>query len=242
MTDQDRMGAIADTLVADEALQAQEVALAGEGGLEKANALYRRSIGASDPDGEQPSGEEGDAAESLPDIGPSPDGEWTFDRPEVVSHQFAMMEAEFGDLATDLRDDWGADAGQNMKFAAAASREFETHYPEIVETITRRGAVTDPLVVELLAVLGRQWAETPGDPATVKLFPGRDGHEQETNMNEIDADSFDEKTTELMNQQDQATAAHDDAKAQRIERQLRQMFVRRYGTGPAIGSSGGPTA
>ena len=173
MTDQDRMGAIADTLVADEALQAQEVALAGEGGLEKANALYRRSIGASDPDGEQPSGEEGDAAESLPDIGPSPDGEWTFDRPEVVSHQFAMMEAEFGDLATDLRDDWGADAGQNMKFAAAASREFETHYPEIVETITRRA--TDKIryqVVFMAAVRAPKGRARSGYQGTHGLAAG----------------------------------------------------------------------
>ena len=147
--------------------------------------------------------------------------------------------SSFGELATDLRSEWGPDAGQNLQFAAAASREFEAQYPEIVSTINRRGAATDPLVVELLAVLGRQWAETPGDPSTVRLFPGM--NEQETNMNEINADGFDEKVEILMDESEQAAVAGNLNKRDRIEREIRALFVKRHGTAPAVGSSGGPT-
>ena len=234
MSDQDT-----GEIVQSEAEAAIDHAYHVENDPAKANALYQKLIGSADREGEQAlvGSDEGDGAESLPDIGPSPDGEWTFDRPEVVAHQFKMMEASFGELATDLRDDWGADAGRNMEFAAAASREFETHYPEIISTVTARGAANDPLVVELLAVLGRQWAETPGDPSTVRLFPNTDGHEQETAMNETNID-FDEKVETLMNEQDQAQQAGNIAKRDRIERQLRGLFVRKYGTGPAVGEGG----
>ena len=44
-----------------------------------------------------------------------------------------------------------------------------------------------------------------------------------------------------MTEQEKAQAAGNLAKASRIERELRALFVRRYGTDPAVGSSGGPT-
>ena len=60
-------------------------------------------------------------------------------------------------------------------------------------------------------------------------------------MSEID-DTFDEKADELLTEQDQALQEGNIAKANRLEREIRAMFVRRHGTAPAIGSSGGPTA
>ena len=231
---------------ASDALQEQVEEAQRSGDTAKANELYQKQLGneaALVPavvgvDAETDSA--GD--ETLPAVGPPPEGEWTFARPEVVAHQFAMMEADFGELATELRSEWGADAGRNLEFAFAASREFEAHYPEVVSTLARRGAGADPLIVELLAVLGRQWAETPGDPMTVRLFPNADGHGQERNMSEIDAENFDEKTEALMGEEAEARAAGNFGKSKRLEREIRALFVKKYGTGPVVGSSGGPPA
>ena len=218
------------------------------GNMGRANDLYQRqlALAAGVPAVSQepsPSGEADSAdGESLPALGPSPDGEWTFARPEVVAHQFAMMEADFGELATDLKSEWGADAGRNLEFALATSLEFETHYPELVATVARRGAGADPLIVELLAQLGRQWAETPGDPTTVRLFPNADGHGQERNMSEINKGDFDERADALMDEEKQARASGNLGKSERLEREIRALFVRQYGSGPVVGTSGGPTA
>ncbi len=222
--------------------QIEQAQVAGDDAL--AQRLYLRQQGA-DTGEPGDTGEQGDdvgpaEATEPSDIGPVPDGDWTFDRPEVVDHQFAIMKSEFGELATDLRSDWGVDAGRNLEFALATVKQFESHYPELIQTVEARGARNDPLVVELLAVLGRQWASTPGDPTTVKLFPGTGDNEQERTM-EIEAD-FDEKTDELMTQQEQAQVEGNLGKVNRLEREIRARFVKRYGTGAAIGSSGGPTA
>ncbi len=61
-------------------------------------------------------------------------------------------------------------------------------------------------------------------------------------MSDIGDDSFDEKTDDLMTQQELAQVEGNLGKVNRLERELRARFVRRYGTGPAVGSSGGPTA
>ena len=135
---------------------------------ERAQALYLKSQDVAET---EDATDPGDAIESLPDIGPVPDGEWVFSRPEVVDYQFRLMEAAFGDLATDLQSEWGADAGRNLEFALAASREFETHYPDILSVIESRGAGYAPLIIEILAVLGRQWAESPGAPTPLRVFP-----------------------------------------------------------------------
>ena len=231
-----------------DALEAQIQEARDAGDDAKAQALYQQQQGTEDAFGLEPvpavSDADADSAgdESLPAVGPPPEGEWTFARPEVVAHQFAMMEADFGELATELRSEWGADAGRNLEFAFAASREFEAHYPEVVSTIERRGAGADPLIVELLAVLGRQWAETPGDPMTVRLFPNADGHGEERNMSEAGDDAFDEKTDALMDEAAAARAAGNLGKSKRLERQIRGLFIRKYGTGAVVGSSGGPTS
>ena len=61
-------------------------------------------------------------------------------------------------------------------------------------------------------------------------------------MTESDSVDFDELSETLFAEQEEATHNGNIAKAQRIEKQIRSMFVKRYGTGPAVGSSGGPTA
>ena len=128
---------MSDTTEMIEADLADQEAAETAGDTALANRLYRESMGVDAEVGPAPE-DEGAAAES--DIGPPPDGEWTFDRPEVVDHQFAIMESHFGDLATDLRSEWGADAGLNLQLAQAAAQQFEEHYPELDYTIRKHGA------------------------------------------------------------------------------------------------------
>ncbi len=81
-----------------------------------------------------------------------------------------------------------------------------------------------------------------GDPASISTTPTRSEAKQMTNTNEIDTDSFDEQTTDLMNEAAQARLTGGHAKARRLQKQIDAMFVAQYGTDPAVGSSGGRTA
>ena len=237
------VGDICDTLVDDHQQDAIEEAQAA-GDDAEAQRLYRIQQGVEDPFGLEPLPEvpakapddtNADGSASLPDIGPRPDGEWTFDRPDVVNHQFAVMEAAFGDLATELRSEWGADAGTNLMFGAYAAREFEKHFPEVIQTIENRGAGDDPLIVEILAVLGRQWAETPGDPRTVRLFPNGQGMEKSmTNTGNVQA-----QIDALEDQIDQATAQNDSIKAQELYTQQQGLYRQLPGGTDSIVGRGG---
>ncbi len=60
-------------------------------------------------------------------------------------------------------------------------------------------------------------------------------------MSDINTDSFNEKTDQLMTEESQARAQGNFGKSKRLQREIRAMFVRQYGTEPATGSSGGPT-
>ena len=61
-------------------------------------------------------------------------------------------------------------------------------------------------------------------------------------MGESNDDNFDEGVDTLLIQQEQAQVEGNLATVDRIEKELRARFVKRYGTGAAVGSSGGPTA
>ncbi len=61
-------------------------------------------------------------------------------------------------------------------------------------------------------------------------------------MSNIDPDTGDEQTTDLMNEATQARVTGNLAKARRLQKQIDAMFVAQYGTDPAVGSSGGRTA
>ena len=237
-----------------DALQGQIEEAQAAGDQEKAQALYQQQQGTADADspGPAPAAPDGegdpsdadtddDAAGSLSAVGAPPDGEWTFGRPEVVDHQFALMEAAFGELATDLKSEWGADSGRNLEFAAAASREFEANYPEIVSVVNKHGGTNDPLIVELLAVLGRQWAETPGDPGTVRLFPNAGGTEtRQPNMADNTATKdIEERIRDIGDQIDKAKARQDTTRANSLYQETLALDARLPGgRGPIVGSGG----
>ena len=61
-------------------------------------------------------------------------------------------------------------------------------------------------------------------------------------MSETSIDNFDERTEELMIAQESAQMAGELGKVNRLEGELRKLFERRYGTAPAVGTAGGPTA
>ena len=53
---------------------------------------------------------------------------------------------------------------------------------------------------------------------------------------------LDKEADGLMVDKEQAQVEGNTSKVTRLERELRALFVRKYGTGAAVGSSGGPTA
>ena len=238
-----------DSVDTADALQVQIDAAKAAGNNELAQALYQKQQGTDDPygreapdGGDDPSDADTDdgVADSLSAVGSPPDGEWTFDRPEVVDHQFALMEAAFGELATDLKSEWGADSGLNLEFAAAASREFEANYPELTSVLDKRGGTNDPLIIEMLAVMGREWAETPGDPGTVRLFPNTGGHEQETTMS--NTNDIQSQIRDMEKAMDRAEVEGDREERSRLFRAQQELYRRLPGGGdPVVGSSGGPT-
>ena len=57
-------------------------------------------------------------------------------------------------------------------------------------------------------------------------------------MSDIDPDTFEEQTTDLMNEAGQARATGHLAKARRLQKQIDAMFAKRYGDEPIVGSGG----
>ena len=150
------------------------------------------------------------------------------------------MEADYGDLASDLRSEWGADAGLNFRFAEAAAQKMEREWPELIETVTRLGAANDPLIVELLAVAGRQWAEVPGDPdSVVRLFPTGDHGQETTTMESTMTGTVQAKIDELEDEIDAAQARNDTTKAQLLFEKQQNLYRRLPGGDePVVGSGG----
>ena len=111
-----------------------------------------------------------DPLEKMRALPAPPDGPWDFGRPEVVRHQFKIMEATFGEPATKLKNEWGRDGSTNMQFAKATAVKLEAAYPGIDAVIRKYGAQNDPLVIDAFAMMGRYDAATVGDPATVQPF------------------------------------------------------------------------
>ena len=57
-------------------------------------------------------------------------------------------------------------------------------------------------------------------------------------MSEADDDAFDEKADALMSEETQARATGDLGKANRLQREIRSLFVRRYGNESIVGEGG----
>ena len=120
---------------------------------------------------------------------------------------------------------------------------MEREWPELIETVTRRGAANDPLIVELLAVVGRQWAEVPGDPdSVVRLFPSGD-HGQETSMESGMGGSIQARIDALDDEIQTAQNRNDTTKAQALYEKQQSLYRQQPGgRDPVAGVIGGPNA
>ena len=136
-----------------------------------------------------------------------------------------------------LEAEWpGTEYDQNVEFGNAALRAISGS-AKALRVLEAVGVADHPDLVRFIASAGRLMAGVPGDPTSIPTITNEDRH-----MTDIDPAAFDEQTEALMSEQEEAGLQGNFAKRDRIERDLRALFVKRYGTGPAIGSSGGPTA
>ena len=218
---------------AADALQSEIDEAQAAGDIGKANELYQRQIGtvpvpaASGAEGDDFAADPSDSAggELLPAETATPPPMST----ELVDQVLGVYGDEDADEVAELRREWpGTEMGQNLGYVKWFLDEYVPPY--LIERVP-----DDIDLLRLGAAVGRELFHRHHLDAGERSEGGR-------NMHEIDADNFDERADNLMNEEAQARAAGNLGKASRLEREIRALFVKRYGTGPAVGSSGGPTA
>ena len=114
------------------------------------------------------------------------------------------------------------------------ARAFSEAHPDISQILETVGLADHPGLVLVAAMLGRRYATRAGDPAEITTQKGS----QTMTTPSIDPDTFDEQTTDLMNEAAQARATGEHAKARRLQKQIDAMFAKRYGDEPIVGSRG----
>ncbi len=134
----------------------------------------------------------------------------------------------------ELKAHWGSDLPANLGYA----RAFSEAHPDISQILETVGLADHPGLVLVAAMLGRRYATRRHDPAEITTQKGS----QTMTTPSIDPDTFDEQTTDLMNEATQARATGNLAKSRRLQKQIDAMFVAQYGTDPEVGSSGVATA
>ena len=238
----------------DAALEAQHEALYGEGDVEKAQRLYSESIGNVDPFGTEvavpapvdapqeapakPESRDLTIATMADDVTVTITGEMDFaGNPEHVTQALEAMAwwdqdedgNSNGDRVETLKAKWGSDMGANLAFYQA----FALAHPEINEILTAAGFGDHPVIIEVGAALGRKYATHAGDPS--RITTQKSGAKMVAEMDQVD---FDAKTEALQNQQLDAQARGNTAEAEKIDREIRRLFVQRYGTDPIVGEGG----
>lgn len=137
------------------------------------------------------------------------------------------------DYAKTLWAKWGSDVRPNLAFARAF---LETH-PEILDALSitpGNGEYCDhPRLIEVGAILGRLYASTPGNPATVK-----DGREVRTAPSPETRDGLTAEISGLNAKIDAALSRCDLDEAQRLSDLQVQLLAKRDGNRPAVGRGG----
>ena len=137
-----------------------------------------------------------------------------------------------------LRREWpGEDYERNVEMAVAALVTVPGwwDYQRVLEAA---GVADHPAIIRYLAGSGRLRASVPGDPATIPTITNTTS---EAKMKQIDPDTFDERSTQLMEEASQARATGNRGKANRLQREIDALFKSQYGDEAAVGTSGGPT-
>ena len=212
-----------------DALESEIEAAQQAGDHERANALYRRQQGVEVAEQALVAGDEG----VDPDHTEGDEGLAETSTPPPISAELADQLLEVyseyeADEVAELRREWhGTEMTANFGYIKWFLDEYVP--PHLIEEVPDNIAL-----LRLGAAVGRELFHRHHADAGERSEGAR-------NMHEIDASNFDEKTDDLMTAADAARAAGNLAKADRLEREIRALFVKRYGTGPAVGSSGGPT-
>ena len=204
-----------------DALDTQIAAARAADDTEEVQRLYQEQMGATDAEGDE--GQAPAVGEtSLSDAVPPPVST------ELVDQVLGAYGEEDAEEVAALRQEWpGTEMSANLGYVKFLLDEYvPTHLIEQVPD--------DIALLRLGAALGRE------------LFHRHHANagqhsEGPRNMSEINTDSFNEKTDQLMTEESQARAQGNLGKSKRLQREIRAMFVRQYGTDAAVGSSGGPT-
>ena len=142
-----------------------------------------------------------------------------------------------------LRAAWPGDYDKNVAFAQAMMGAVPGTL-DVLRMLEAVGLGDSPAVLKWLASAGRLMAGVPGDPrsipTTIQSKAGAIAMSED--FSAAEGDAFDEAADNLMDEQARAQATGNLAKVKRLDREIRALFVRRYGTDPAVGSSGGATA
>ena len=153
-------------------------------------------------------------------------------------YERVMLLASRGASESALRREWpGEEYSRNLAFSAALLEVIPGSL-EALRVLEAAGVSEHPSVIRWAVSVGRLLAREAGDASTIpSTATGK-----ETKMDPIDSDTFNERADDLMTEEVQARARGNLGKSKRLQREIRALFVRQYGTEPAIGSSGGPTA
>ena len=200
------------------------------GNMGRANSLYQRQLAleAGVPAVSQEPGPSGEAdsegGESLPAEISTP--------PPLSTELVEQALGAYGDVDADevaeLRREWpGTEMAENLGYLKWFITEYVPSY--MIEELP-----DDIASLRVGAAIARELFHRHHMDAGERTEGAR-------NMSEIAAENFDERTGAMMGEAAAAREAGNGAKANRLEREIRAMFVQRYGTGPVVGTSGGPT-
>ena len=205
-----------------DAYDSQIEAARAAGDTALANELYRESMGAGDDDGTG-AGDDAEGGEGqLEGTVPAPMST------ELVEQVLGINSEIDGEEVAELRREWpGQEMNRNFGYIKFLLDEYVP--PHLQEQIP-----DDIALLRLGASLGRELYHR--HHANVGQHS-----EGSRNMSEINTDTFSERADELMTQESEARAQGNFGKSNRLQREIRAMFVRQYGIEPATGSSGGPT-
>lgn len=127
---------------------------------------------------------------------------------------------------TALKAEWpGKEFERNKAFADHAARDgFGDDFEEVsnIETKDGRFVLDHPAMVRMLAKFGREMDE------------GRLGGV----MTEGDMEGIDAQIDEMQDKIDKAQARHDRETANRLYQQQQELYRKKYGSGPIVGSEG----
>lgn len=237
-------------------VEIEEAMAAGD--MERANALYHKQIGNTDPYGDkaEAAAVEAGALALLSDTkGDDPPQASTGElvvattahddtatisggmdfagNPEHTAHALACMEVWGEDEVAPLKAKWGSDMGANLGFFQA----FALAHPDVHEMLVASGFGDHPAIIEAGATLGRRYATKGGDPG--QITTKKAGVKVMEHMNTAAIEAQIKETHKAI---ERATLEFDNEEANRLYL-LEQELYRRLpgGSEPVVGEGGRTT-